>query len=327
MNALTPTTLTGSAIATATSAQALTFRFDLRSVRVIVIDGAPWFVAKDACQALAIVNARDAVQKLDEDEKGVASTDTPGGPQEVTIISESGLYTLILRCRGATTPGTLPHRFRRFVTAEVLPEIRRKGSYGVPDLDDNQTLRRMLVSKLDEVDALRAIADAERQGRIEAEGVAAEANEDFLQTARALTIVTTRAAATETQLAAQTDRVEALQPKAAVYDRIAGARESKTVRDYAADSKAQESRVFDLLDRWGWIYRKESRELGARKGPWRVSAEGRRLGYVEHAMGDATTADGRHVETKQLMITPKGQAVLDRQVAQGRLDFHRPRRG
>lgn len=98
-------------------------------VRAIIIDGAPWFVAMDVCRAIGIANHRDAVRKLDDDEKGVGSTDTLGGEQETTIISESGLYTLILRCRDAVTPGTIPYRFRKWVTGEVLPQIRRTGSY------------------------------------------------------------------------------------------------------------------------------------------------------------------------------------------------------
>ncbi|TXN04860.1 hypothetical protein FV242_05770 [Methylobacterium sp. WL64] len=322
MNASVPAVLVGSPIPTDTSAAALDFRFGLHALRVIVINGAPWFVAKQVCQALQIANARDAVLKLDEDEKGVALTDTPGGPQEVTVISESGLYTLVLRCRGATTVGTLPHRFRRFVTAEVLPEIRLRGSF---DVDDNQVLRRMLVSKLDEVDALRAKAKAERIAREAAEEEAAMANQDFLQTSRALTIVTHRAEATAAELAQNRERVEALQPKALVYDRITRARESKTVSVYAADSKVQAKRVFELLDSWGWITRRQSRELGGKKGRWMASSEGRRRGFVEHEMG-AAEANGVDIETRQLVITPKGQGVIDAQLAQGRLDFRRRRR-
>lgn len=93
-------------------------------------DGEPWFVAADVCRALSIANNRDALSKLDDDEKGVGLTDTLGGKQEILIISEPGLTTLILRCRDAVKPGTLPYRFRRWVTHEVLPSIRKTGSYG-----------------------------------------------------------------------------------------------------------------------------------------------------------------------------------------------------
>lgn len=317
MNALTPA-LMGAPVQTATSVQALSFRFNLRPLTVIVRDGAPWFVAKEACAALDIANHRDAILKLDADEKGVALTDTPGGPQEVSIISESGLYTLILRCRGATTPGTVPHRFRRFVTSEVLPQVRHHGSYGAPDLDDNQTLRRLLLGKLEEVDNLRAIAAAERQARIEAEDVASLSDQEMLDMGRALTVVTHRAEASAA-------RVEVLQPKAVAYERIAGARGSKTVTDFARDTRLKPKRVFELLDRRGWICRRNSRELG-RKGPWMATVWGQERGFVEHAMGAVDVA-GSVVETRQLVITPAGQRVLEDELAQGRLDLRRPKKG
>ncbi|EKB8006303.1 Bro-N domain-containing protein [Salmonella enterica] len=105
------------------------FYFEQHSVRTHIINDAPWFVAKDACAVLGIANPRDAVGKLDDDEKDVALTDTLSGRQKMTIISESGMYTLILRCRDAVTPGTVPHRFRKWVTNEVLPQIRKTGKY------------------------------------------------------------------------------------------------------------------------------------------------------------------------------------------------------
>lgn len=108
------------------------FQFQPHSVRCVMIDGNPWFVAADVCAALEIANSRDAVSRLDTDEKGVALTDTPGGKQQVTVISESGLYILILRCRDAMTPGSVPYKFRKWVTSEVLPAIRRTGSYTLP---------------------------------------------------------------------------------------------------------------------------------------------------------------------------------------------------
>ncbi|UPY96273.1 Bro-N domain-containing protein [Pectobacterium sp. 21LCBS03] len=100
-------------------------------VRVIMVSDDPWFVAKDVCAALQLTNSRMSLQALDDDEKGVSSTDTLGGKQRVSIISESGLYTLILRCRDAVTPGTIPYRFRKWVTGEVLPAIRKTGKYEI----------------------------------------------------------------------------------------------------------------------------------------------------------------------------------------------------
>lgn len=105
------------------------FNFENQSIRTIAINNEPWFIAKDLCDAINISNYRDAIERLDEDEKGVALTDTLGGKQEMAVVSESGMYTLILRCREAVKKGSIPHRFRKWVTAEVLPQIRKTGSY------------------------------------------------------------------------------------------------------------------------------------------------------------------------------------------------------
>lgn len=105
------------------------FIFEDHSVRTLMLEDSTWFVAQDLCTALHLSNSRMALKALDNDEKGVSSTYTPGGIQDVAIVSESGMYTLILRCRDAVKPGTLPHRFRKWVTNEVLPQIRKCGSY------------------------------------------------------------------------------------------------------------------------------------------------------------------------------------------------------
>ena len=110
-----------------------TFDFETNAVRVLMRDEVPWFVAADVCRALGIQNAAQAVQSLDEDEKGICSTYTLGGEQGVLCVSESGLYTIILRSRDAVKAGTVAHRFRKWVTAEVLPSIRRTGGYQMPE--------------------------------------------------------------------------------------------------------------------------------------------------------------------------------------------------
>ncbi|HIH9695407.1 TPA: BRO-N domain-containing protein [Klebsiella pneumoniae] len=98
-------------------------------IRVVLVNGEPWFVAADVCKALDIADNRAAVRKLDDDEKGGYSLPTPGGVQSVGIVNESGLYTLILRCRDAVKQGTTAWRFRKWVTNEVLPAIRKSGEY------------------------------------------------------------------------------------------------------------------------------------------------------------------------------------------------------
>lgn len=100
------------------------FGFGDQLVRATDMQGAAWFVANDVCGALEISNARDAVSKLDEDEKGVVTTDTLGGPQQVSIISESGVYSLIFKSRKPSAVA-----FRKWVTGQVLPTIRQTGKF------------------------------------------------------------------------------------------------------------------------------------------------------------------------------------------------------
>ena len=102
------------------------FDFNSNQVRTVSIEGQPWFVAKDVCNALEIANPRDAINKLDEDEKGVVNADTLGGSQEISIISESGMYSLVLKSRKPEAK-----TFKKWITAVVLPSIRQTGGYQV----------------------------------------------------------------------------------------------------------------------------------------------------------------------------------------------------
>lgn len=101
------------------------FGFEDNLVRVVDQSGAPWFVGKDVCNCLEISNSRDAIGRLDEDEKDdVGITDAIGREQETAIVSESGVYALIFSSRKAAAK-----RFRKWVTSEVLPNLRRDGVY------------------------------------------------------------------------------------------------------------------------------------------------------------------------------------------------------
>lgn len=137
------------------------YRFDDERVRVVMRGDEPWFVAADVARALGYLSAKDATRGLDDEEKGRHILPTPGGPQELTVVSESGLYSLILRSRveGA-------RRFKRWVTHEVLPSIRKTGGYGERDalaaLSDPSTLRQLLGSYAERVIALEAENEAAR---------------------------------------------------------------------------------------------------------------------------------------------------------------------
>lgn len=103
----------------------MSFAFDGHVIRAILVDGEPWFVAGDIARALGYRDAHNMGRRLAADEKGTHSVSTPGGTQNVAIVSEPGLYVAIL---GSQVEGA--QKFKRWVTREVLPAIRHTGSYG-----------------------------------------------------------------------------------------------------------------------------------------------------------------------------------------------------
>lgn len=96
-------------------------------VRTVMIDGEPWFVGKDVAEALGYEKPTDTVRKhVDKEDRGISKMETPSGMQEATIINESGLYSLILRSKLESAK-----KFKRWVTADVLPSIRKTGTYAL----------------------------------------------------------------------------------------------------------------------------------------------------------------------------------------------------
>lgn len=103
------------------------FNYGASEIRTVQRDGQTWWVLKDVCEALGIENYRNVASRLDDDEKDVHPMDTPGGKQTILIVNESGLYNVILRSDKAEAK-----RFKRWVTHEVLPAIRKHGGYLSP---------------------------------------------------------------------------------------------------------------------------------------------------------------------------------------------------
>lgn len=123
-----------------------TFDFDGSGIRTLTIDDEPYFVGKDVAQVLGYSNPRDAIAKhVDaEDRNTVAIRDGKGNPNQ-TVINESGLYSLIL---GSKLPEA--KRFKRWVTSEVLPSLRRNGMYAMDELLDNPDLAINALQRLKE---------------------------------------------------------------------------------------------------------------------------------------------------------------------------------
>ncbi len=118
-----------------------------------MVDGAPWWVARDVCNVLEMERPDAALRGLDDDEKGAQTVSTPGGDQRMSVINESGLYSMVLRSRKAEA-----RAFKKWITGEVLPEIRRTGGYGAaqPAFDTPKTFGDALLLAAQQWEELEA---------------------------------------------------------------------------------------------------------------------------------------------------------------------------
>ena len=241
------------------------------SVRTVELDGEPWLVGKDVAEALGYTNPRKALaDHVDDEDKGVTKCYTPGGEQEMTIINESGLYSLVLSSK---LPGA--KRFRRWVTSEVLPSIRRHGAYMTPDavqqaLADPDFLYR-LVSGLRDEHAARLAAEADCQAL-------AEEN-------------------------------EAARPKARFADAVADSDRCILVGDLAKLLKQNgldigAKRLFARLRAEGYLIRRDGADYNM---PTQKAME---LGLFRVKETSIVHADGRVTVSKTPKVTGKGQVYF-----------------
>lgn len=109
-------------------------------VRTVTIDGEPWFVGKDVAAALGYEKPTDAIRKhIDEEDRGISKMETPSGKQNVTIINESGMYSLIMSSKLPSAK-----KFKHWVTSEVLPSLRKNGSYQMKPMSPEEMMRVQL---------------------------------------------------------------------------------------------------------------------------------------------------------------------------------------
>ena len=119
------------------------FKFKGRNVRTVMKDNDPWWIAKDVCEVLGLSDVSMSVRSLEKDEKDTSNICTLGGSQFLTIISEAGLYSLILRSRKPEAK-----EFKRWVTHEVLPTIRKHGVYMTPEVIEKTILHPDFIIRL-----------------------------------------------------------------------------------------------------------------------------------------------------------------------------------
>lgn len=130
-------------------------------IRAVELNGEPWFVGKDVALALGYEKPTDAVRKhVDAEDRGISKMETPSGKQDMTIVNESGLYSLVLSSK-------LPNakKFKRWITTEVIPSIRKHGAYMTPD-----TMQRFIADPDFAIGLLTALKDEQAKSRaLEAE--------------------------------------------------------------------------------------------------------------------------------------------------------------
>lgn len=158
---------------------------DFGKIRTLMIDGEPWFVAKDICAALELGTTSKALERLDEDEKGVNSILTLGGNQNISVVSESGLYSLVLGSRKKEAKA-----FKRWVTHEVIPSIRKHGAYLTPQKIEDALLNPDVIINL----ALQLKAEKQKNAELTAKAAyydavaGASGSTNFRDTAKMLGI-------------------------------------------------------------------------------------------------------------------------------------------
>lgn len=134
------------------------FNYQTKEVRTVIKNGEPWFVAKDVCEILNLSDVSKAISRLDDDEKGTNTFPTHGGIQNLLIINESGLYSLVL-----TSTKKEAKTFKKWITNEVIPSIRQHGTYMTPNFVESA------LSNPDTMITFLQKYKEEQQKRIEAE--------------------------------------------------------------------------------------------------------------------------------------------------------------
>lgn len=222
-------------------------------VRTLLIDGQPWFVGKDVAEALGYTNSRKAlIDHVDEEDKGVTKRDTLGGNQKLTIINESGLYCLIIKSKleGA-------RQFKRWVTSEVLPSIRKYGAYLT-----EEALARVTG---DTSEAEKLFTELKKE-KLRVKQLQKEC--DSLERLMAVTREANELLSTTNELLEK--RVEVLEPKASYYDSVLDSEELIPISLIAEDYGLTAQKLNGLLHGFGiqhpvgksWAINREYLDMG-----------------------------------------------------------------
>ena len=236
-------------------------------VRAIEVNGQPWLVGKDVAEVLGYTNPQKAIRThVDEEDRGVNEMDTPGGKQNLIIINESGLYSLMLSSK-------LPEarKFKKWITSDVIPSIRKHGMYAKDELLDNPDLLIAAATKLKE----------ERAARLEAE-----------KKVESLTLIN----------AQQNQMIGELQPKATYYDLILQNNSLLAISVIAKDYGMSGTSLNKLLHELGVQYK-----LGEQ---WLLYAKYHDKGYTFSKTQNYNKSDGTQGSKLHTYWTQKGRLFI-----------------
>jgi anti-repressor protein len=251
------------------------FQFGGNQVRTVLLNNEPWFVAKDVCEVFGDSHYRRSVSRLDEDEKGVTPLSTPGGTQQITIVNEAGLYSLLFNMQ-PQKKSTISEdefysrveglkRFKRWITHEVLPIIRKHGAYMTDDV-----LEKTLNDPDYIIGVITALKD-EKQKRIVAE-----------------------------------QQIQMDKPKVIFADAVSASKTSILIGELAKILKQNgyhtgQNRLYEELREKGYLIRRKGTDYNS---PTQRAME---LGLFEVKETAVTHSDGHVTVSKTTKVTGKGQ--------------------
>lgn len=242
-------------------------------VRVVMIEEDPWWVASDVCRVLEIVRPDAALRGLDDDEKGTHTVSTPGGDQRLSIVNESGLYSMILRSRKAEA-----RAFKRWITSVVIPQIRRTGGYG----------------------RAPGILPKAPETFVEALELALAQAKEIEEQKKALIV------AEELQQLSDS-RIKELEPQAEAGEAYFASGKNLLVRETAKLLGIKEKLLRDLLAQQGYIFR---RNTGNGDSSWDARAQHIKSGLFISKLYRFTDASGQERVNYTVMVTPKGVEAI-----------------
>jgi prophage antirepressor-like protein len=253
------------------------FTYEGCEVRTLDINGEPWFVTGDVCDYFGVTNRNRVMQHVDPEDKGGTQIDTPGGRQTVSIVNESGLYTLLFhlqptKARGLTdseveAKTALVRSFRRWVTHEVLPAIRQRGGYLTPEAAEEA---------LTDPDFIIRLATDLKRARAEREAMAAYARE--------------------------------LEPKAANYDRFLSGDGTYSIGAVAKILGRSQNKLFDELRNAGILIA---------KGAMRNTPYQKYMHHFTVRAHDYTRSDGTVGTSYTTKVQPSGLAFIQAKLGIG----------